>query len=120
MVGVAALVIDVERHVGRFGQLAAMGERQVAAELTIGKTLSEGEASAGGGERLEAEALKITRGADVPRIGNDETSGLVELAKGAAFVGDAGAGGGHGGKGGKGGEGGKGGQGGNGGSGGAG
>ena len=46
-----------------------------------------GKAGAGGRQRLEAETLQIARAADVPRIGNDEAAGLVQLAEGAAFLG---------------------------------
>ena len=67
-----------------------MGERQIPAELPIGKALAEGETGAGRGKRLEAEALQIARAAHVPRVGNDETAGLVKLAEGAAFLGDGG------------------------------
>src|ERR1700676_3566818 len=49
-----------------------------------------GKSGAGGGERLEAEPLQIARAADVPGVGNDEASGLVQSVKRAALVGNAG------------------------------
>src|SRR6185312_1319103 len=41
---------------------------------------------------LEAEALKVARAADIPRIGNDEAAALVQFAEGLAFVGGGRAG----------------------------
>src|SRR5208282_3968800 len=46
-------------------------------------------------QRLEAEALQIARGADIPRIGDDEAAGLVKLTKGLALVCNRGAGAAH-------------------------
>jgi hypothetical protein len=54
----------------------------------VGKTLRMGVAGAGRRQRLEAQALQIARAADVPRIGNDEAAGLVQLAEGLALVGN--------------------------------
>src|SRR5208282_536130 len=54
-----------------------------------------GVSRAGRRQRLEAEALQIARGADIPRIGDDEAAALVELAEGLALIGNRGAGGAH-------------------------
>src|ERR1700681_2282936 len=49
-----------------------------------------GKSGAGGGECLEAEPLQVACAADVPGVGNDEASGLVQSVKRAALVGNAG------------------------------
>ena len=76
------------RHVGRLHQLAEMREHLVAALRAVGVALRVGVAGTGGRQRLEAEALQIARAADIPRIGNDEAAGLVQLAKRLALFGD--------------------------------
>ena len=66
-----------------------MRQHSVARHRAVGIALREGIAGARGrGQRLEAEMLQIACGADVPRIGNDEAAGLVQLAEGAALVGN--------------------------------
>ena len=69
---------------------AGRGVAVIARHRAVGQPQGEGKARAGRGQRLEAETLQVTCGADVPRIGDDEASGLVELAIDGAFFGDGG------------------------------
>src|SRR5262249_51108589 len=62
----------------------------------VGVALRMGVARAGRRQRLKTESLKITCAAHVPRIGNDEAAGLVQLAEGPALVGSGRTGGRHG------------------------
>src|ERR1700694_4818328 len=68
-----------------------MIEHPVARHPAIPMAVRPGESGAGGGERLEAEALQKARASHVPGIGKDEASCLVQLVKCAALVGDTGA-----------------------------
>src|ERR1700693_2272494 len=68
-----------------------MIEHPVARHAAVPMAMRPCESGAGGGERLEAEALQIACASHVPWIGNDEASCLVQFVKGAALVGDAGA-----------------------------
>jgi hypothetical protein len=63
-----------------------MREHGIALERTVGATPGMGETRTGRRQRFEAEFLEVTRAADIPRIGNDEASGLVKLPKDFAFV----------------------------------
>src|SRR5262249_51660824 len=60
-----------------------MGQRHVARHRPIGvrKTLAEGRARACGRQRFETAVAQITRGAGVPRIGDDETAVVMEPAE---------------------------------------
>ncbi len=81
IVGKAVLEIGVERNVGRGRELLVMRQHLVARLRAVGIAHRMGVAGAGGGQRLEAEALKIARAADVPRIGNDEAAALVRNSR---------------------------------------
>src|SRR5881227_2366095 len=65
-----------------------VGKCHVARLCGIGSTLRPAEARAGGSQRLEAETLQITRGSNIPRIGNEETPGLMQLLEGAPLSGN--------------------------------
>lgn len=80
--------IGVDRHVDGRGDGAEMGQHLIERHGAVGPSRRPGEARAGGGERLEAEALQVARAADIPRIGHDEAAGLMEPAKLRAFFGD--------------------------------
>src|SRR3974390_1687450 len=67
-----------------------MIEHPVAGHAAVGVTVRPRESRAGGGERLDAEALKIAGAAHVPRIGDDETTRFMQPVKCAALVGNAG------------------------------
>src|SRR5262245_16751804 len=67
-----------------------MGEHHVARNGVVRPSLGEGEARARARQRLEAEMLQVTRGTDVPRVGDDEASALMELAECCALFGEAG------------------------------
>src|SRR5665811_360823 len=87
IVGKAALKVGIERHVGGRGDLAEVSENLIARLLAIGVALRMGVAQAGGRQRLEAEPLQIAGAADVPRIGDDEASGIMQAAEDVAFFG---------------------------------
>ncbi len=72
-----------------------MIEHAVARHAAIGMAMRPGESRAGGGQRLESEALQESRAAHIPGIGNDEAAGLVQPVKRATFIGDAGTNVGH-------------------------
>src|SRR4051794_13538219 len=63
-----------------------MREHHIAGHIAVRQADGMGIARRRGSERLEAERLEIARGADVPRIGNDEAAALVQAAKGLALV----------------------------------
>src|SRR6187399_1944739 len=67
-----------------------MRKHVIARHRRVGDAARECKTRAGRGERLEAEVLQVARGADVPRVGNDEASGRVQLAKSGALFGDGG------------------------------
>ena len=81
----AALEVGVERQVGGRGDLGEVSKNLIARLRAIGETLRMGVARTGGRQRLEAEALQIAGGADVPRIGNDEAAGIMQAPEGVAF-----------------------------------
>src|SRR5258705_84301 len=65
-----------------------MPEHHVARDSRVRQALRKRKARAGRGQGLEAEMLEITGGANVPGIGDHETSLFVEGPKGAAFIGN--------------------------------
>src|SRR4029078_3647441 len=73
-------------------KLGDVGEHGIARDTAVAQPARPGEACAGGRERLEAQVLQVARGADVPRIGNDEAAALVQAAKGGALFRGAGHG----------------------------
>ncbi len=85
---VAGLEVGVHREVGRLHDLADMGEHEVARHAAVRQRPRERKARAGGRQRLETEKLQIARAADVPRIGDHEAARFVQVAEGAALVGD--------------------------------
>jgi hypothetical protein len=84
-----ALEVGVHGNVGRRNYLLQVRNHHVARHTVVRTTLRPGEASAGGGECLEAEALQKPRAAHIPRIRNDETAALMQALKGAPLVCDA-------------------------------
>jgi hypothetical protein len=87
IVGKAALEVGIDRHVGGRGDLAEVSEDLIARLPAIGVALRMGVARAGGRQRLEAEPLQIAGAADVPRIGDDETAGIMQASEDIAFFG---------------------------------
>src|SRR5215469_5030151 len=67
-----------------------MGEHQVSSQPLVGQSLRECEAGARCGKRLEPEALKIDGGPGIPRVGDDEASAFMKLAKLGASRGEIG------------------------------
>ena len=96
IVGEAVLEIGVERNVGLGDELLVVRQHVVARLRAVGIAFGMRVAGAGRGDGLEAEALKIARAADVPRVRNDEAAALVQLAEGLALVGGRRTGGRHG------------------------
>ena len=90
IVGVAALEVGVDRHVGCVRDLAEMRQHHVARHVAVGIALRMRKAGTGGRQRLEAEPLQIAGAADVPRIGNDEAAGFMQAAEDTAFIGGRG------------------------------
>src|SRR5215831_14526610 len=84
---VAALKVGVHRHVGGASELGDVGKHVLARHATICGAARPGKSRAGGGERLEAQALQVAHGADVPGVGNNEASLLVQAPKGSALFG---------------------------------
>src|SRR5882757_8915324 len=68
-----------------------MIEHPVARHAAVPMAMRPRECRAGGGERLEAEALQVACASHIPWIRNGEASCLVQFVKGAALIGDAGA-----------------------------
>src|SRR5882757_5175340 len=68
-----------------------MIEHPVARHAAVPMAMRPRESGAGGGERLEAEALQVACASHIPWIRNGEASCLVQFVKGAALIGDAGA-----------------------------
>ena len=89
-VRIATLEISVHRQVGGGDDLGDMREHVVARHRRVGEAARERETRARGGKRLEAQMLQIACGADVPRIGNDEAAGRMQLVKRGALFGDGG------------------------------
>ena len=71
----AAFEVGVHGQVGGGHHVPQMREGRVARDAVVRTRARPGEAGTGRGERLEAEALQIARGARVPRIGNGEAAG---------------------------------------------
>src|SRR5216683_6541555 len=67
-----------------------MIEHPVARHAAVAVAMRPRESGAGGGERLEAEALQVACASHVPWIGNDEATRLVQFVKCAALIGNAG------------------------------
>src|SRR5258708_27135208 len=67
-----------------------MIEHPVARHPAVPVAMRPRESGAGGGERLEAEALQVACASHVPWVGNDEASCLVQFVKCATLVGNAG------------------------------
>lgn len=78
----AGLEIGVDRHVGCFHQCLQMGQHRGARQRVVRAPERPGMAGAGGRQRLEAELLQIKRAADVPGIGQQETTGFVQGLEG--------------------------------------
>ncbi len=72
--GEAGLEIGVERQIRSFSEIAQVAQRIGAVDRAIALSGDEGHASAGAGERREAERGEIFGRADVERIGNDKTA----------------------------------------------
>src|ERR1700736_2659727 len=68
-----------------------MIEHPVARHAAVTMAMRPRESGAGGGERLEAEALQVACASHVPGIGNDEAPCLVQFVKCAALIGNAGS-----------------------------
>ena len=95
VIGKAVLEIGIERHVGRFRDLAKMRQHLIAALRAVGIALRMGVARARRRQGFEAQALQIARAADIPRIGNDEAAGFVKLTESLPLVGGRWTGPGH-------------------------
>jgi hypothetical protein len=87
----AVLKIRVDGQVHCRHHLVQMGQRHVAGDAVVGRAVRPREAGAGGGQRLEAQALQVARAARVPGVGDHEAAGLMQRGEGAALVGDVGA-----------------------------
>ena len=73
-VSVAVLEIGGDGEMRRVDDRLRIRERIIARDgaVAVAAAEHEGEAGAGGGERVEAEPREDARGAGVPRIGDDE------------------------------------------------
>src|SRR5262249_28852950 len=65
---------------------AEVFERVLQAHAVVRQPARPGKAGAGGGQRAKAELLEHARTAQIPRIGNDEATRRVQLAKDAIAV----------------------------------
>jgi len=87
IVGEAGLEVGVDRQVGGRGQHGQVVDHVVCRDAVVGAAGGPGIARRGRGQRLEAGMLKIARGAGVPRVGDHEAAGLMELAECGALLG---------------------------------
>ena len=65
-----------------------MGQHDVKALRAVGITERVRVTCTRRCERFKSQALEIARRSDIPRIGDDEATGLVQLAEGLALIGN--------------------------------
>jgi hypothetical protein len=86
--GETTLEVGVHGQIGRGDHVGEMRECHLARDAVVRPRARPREARARRRERLEAQALQIARAARVPRIGDDEAPGRVQLTERAPAISD--------------------------------
>ncbi len=87
---ITRLEIGVHRQITRSHDRRHVRQHRVAPYRGVRQAERPGRARARGGDCLEPEMLEIARGADVPRIGDDEAAARMQCAERATLFGDGG------------------------------
>ena len=77
----AALEVGVDRHSHAAGDRAQVRQRLLQRHAVVRPAQRPGEAGAGGRQRREAQLREQAGAAEVPRVGDHEAAGLVQLAE---------------------------------------
>jgi hypothetical protein len=83
------LEIGIDRQIDGGDEAFQMTQHLVAADAVIRPRLTPGKARAGGGQRLEAEALQQHGRAGIEGIRHDEAAAFMQAAEGGTFIGEA-------------------------------